>query len=101
MQMAIMFIKQPGIKAVMRLKIYFTMTTVVVVDMTPQGAICCDHSLFRAEWFKLGPNCQRIMNQDCTIAVAYIKLPVCLAILGLFFTSHQNSKTWEIELDIK
>ena len=22
------------------------MTPVVVVDMTPQGAICCDHSLF-------------------------------------------------------
>ena len=56
MQMAIMFIKQPGIKAVMRLKINFTMTTVVVVDMTAQGAICCDHSLFRAGWFKLGLN---------------------------------------------
>ena len=51
--MTIKFIKQARIKAVMRLKINFTMTPVVVVDMTPQGAICCDHSLFRAGWFKL------------------------------------------------
>ena len=47
MQLPIKFFKQARIKAVMRLKINFTMTPVVVVDMTAQGAICCDHSLFR------------------------------------------------------
>ena len=56
MQMTIKYIKQARIKAVMRLKINFTMTPVVVVDMTSQGAICCDHSLFRAGWVKLGLN---------------------------------------------
>ena len=70
--MAIKFIKQARIKAVMRLKINFTMTPVVVVDMTSQSAICCDHSLFSARWFKLGLNNWGIMNQGCALEVMRI-----------------------------